>query len=112
MPSKRRTPKLPRSVEIAGHRVQVRIRDLKSNPFGQYWPDDKIIEIDRTHYHEDRDAAWLTLRHEMMEATLYLSGVGWKTKYDQEPVVRALEQLFFPAWGAANRRAGRSICDD
>lgn len=107
-----RTPKLPRSVEIAGQRVQIRIKDLKGEALGQYWPDDLLIEIDRAHYHDDRDAAWMTLRHEMMEATLFISGVGWKTKYDQEPVVRALEQLFFPAWSAANRRAGRRLSDD
>ena len=39
-----------------------------------------------------------TIRHEMMEASLLLSGVGWLESYEQEAVVRCMEEIFFPAW--------------
>ena len=34
----------------------------------------------------------------MMEASLLISGVGWLENYDQEAVVRCMEEIFFPAW--------------
>jgi hypothetical protein len=66
--------------------------------YGQFTFDDRLIEIDRDHLKEDPAGALETLRHEMMEAALLLTGVGFMEKYDQEPVVRAMEQAFFPAW--------------
>lgn len=99
--------RLPRSLEVAGQTVAIRIRDL-GDTYGQFWPDEKLIEIDRTHLAENPDQAWLTLRHELMEASLFLSGVGYMEKYDQEPVVRAMEQIFFPVWDrACASRRGR-----
>lgn len=66
--------------------------------YGQFTFDDRLIEIDRDHLKDDPAGALETLRHEMMEAALLLTGVGFMEKYDQEPVVRAMEQAFFPAW--------------
>jgi hypothetical protein len=101
--SKKRSPRRPpRSVEVAGQKVRVRIRDLE-DAFGQFWPDERLIEIDRTHLANDPDEAWLTFRHELMEAALFLSGVGYMETYQQEPVVRAMEQVFFPVWDRLNR---------
>ena len=39
-----------------------------------------------------------TIRHEMMEASLLLTGIGFAEKYYQEPIVRCMEEIFFPAW--------------
>lgn len=89
--------KLPRSVEVAGCRVAVRVTRLQDT-YGQFTFDDRLIEIDRDHLRDDPAEALNTLRHELMEAALLLSGVGFMERYDQEPVVRAMEQVFFPAW--------------
>lgn len=89
--------RLPRSIEVAGCRVAVRVTKL-TDTYGQFTFDDRLIEIDRDHLREDPAEALNTLRHEMMEAALLLSGVGFMKRYDQEPVVRAMEQVFFPAW--------------
>jgi hypothetical protein len=88
---------LPRSIEIAGCRVAIRAASL-GDTYGQFTFDDRLIEIDRDHLKDDPAGALETLRHEMMEAALLLTGVGFMEKYDQEPVVRAMEQAFFPAW--------------
>lgn len=74
--------------------------------YGQFTFDDRLIEIDRTHLHDDPKGAVETLRHELMEAALLLTGVGFMDRYDQEPVVRAMEQAFFPAWERVLGRLG------
>ena len=52
-----------------------------------------------------RDKALLaTVRHEMMEASLLLSGVGFLESYEQEAVVRCMEEIFFPAWAQFLKR--------
>jgi hypothetical protein len=85
-----------KSVSIAGYRIPVRVKDL-DDCYGRYLPDAKVIEIDRG---TTKDAKLLreTLRHEMVEASLYLSGVAYSDTYSQEPIVRALDELFWPAW--------------
>lgn len=104
--------RLPRSIEVAGQRVRVRVSDLEDT-YGQFTFDDRLIEIDRKHLHEDPAGAIDTLRHELMEAALFLSGVGFMDRYDQEPVVRAMEQVFFPAWDKLlpRLRAGLGVCE-
>lgn len=92
----RRINPMLKSVSIAGHRIPIRVKDL-DECYGQYLPDAKVIEIDRK---TTKDAKLFreTLRHEMVEAALFLSGVAYSDTYSQEPIVRALDELFWPAW--------------
>jgi len=39
-----------------------------------------------------------------MEAALLLSGVGFSERYEQEAVVRCMEEIFFPAWDVIVKR--------
>ena len=98
----RRLSSMLKSVSIAGHRIPIRVRDL-DDCYGQYLPDAKVIELDRKTV---KDAKLLreTLRHEMVEAALFLSGVSYSDVYTQEPIVRALDELFWPAWEKVNRK--------
>jgi hypothetical protein len=88
--------KLPKTIAIAGHNVKLHFVPL-GGCFGQYDHDRKIISIDRE-AHITALSVLETIRHEMMEASLLLSGVGFSDKYDQEIVVRCMEEIFFPAW--------------
>lgn len=45
-----------------------------------------------------------TLRHELMEASLCISGVGFCETFEQEAVVRCMDEVFFPAWDRLNKR--------
>ena len=66
-----------------------------------YFHDKKTIQINS----DIRDRALLaTIRHEMMEASLLLSGVGFLESYEQEAVVRCMEEIFFPAWAQFLKR--------
>lgn len=85
---------LPKSVLIAGRRIKIKLAEL-DDCFGQYRHDDRVILINK-----EINGFMLktTLRHEMLEASLLLSGVGWCENYEQEAVVRCIDEVFFPAW--------------
>ena len=46
----------------------------------------------------DVEVYMTTLRHEMIHAVLAISGISYLKKYEEEPIVRAIENIFFPAW--------------
>lgn len=87
---------LPTKVSIAGQ--VVRVRKGKLDAYGQYEHDDRTIWISDAI--REKKVEWETLRHEMIEASLLISGVGWLERYQQEAVVRCIEEIFFPAWEA------------
>ena len=94
---------LPKTVSIAGRRVKLALVPFSgdSPDYGLYLHDKKTIEINNT---LKGKALIHTIRHEMMEASLLLSGVGWLENYDQEAIVRCMEEIFFPAWEAFLKR--------
>lgn len=88
--------KYPKTIAIAGHNIKLQFVTL-SDCYGQYEHDRKTILIDKE-YHSSNIGVLETIRHEMLEASLLLAGVGFSDKYDQEIVVRCIEEIFFPAW--------------
>ena len=88
---------LPKSISIAGRWVKLELVPFNgdSPDFGLYLHDKKTIEINKN---LKGKTLLNTIRHEMMEASLLISGVGWLENYDQEAVVRCMEEIFFPAW--------------
>ena len=88
--------KLPKTITIGGCKIKIQVKDLE-DLHGQFLYDKKVIEINSTLL-EDPKELKETIRHEMVEAALLLAGVGWGELYDQEPVVRALDNIFWPAW--------------
>jgi len=87
--------KLPTSVKIAGQRIKIKKGKLE-DAYGQYEHESRVIWISNT-LKDDREIL-TTLRHEILEASLLISGVGWLEKYDQEPIVRCVDEVFWPAW--------------
>ena len=101
--------KFPKTVMIAGRRIKLVVRAFKgadSGTFGEYFHDDKLIQINTG---LDDKVMLVTLRHEMMEASLYLSGLAWAERYEQESIVRCMEEIFFPAWGVIVKRLGFDV---
>ena len=93
----------PKTISIAGHRIKLEVVPLSGEdpPYGLYFHDKKLIQINAN----IRDKTLLnTIRHEMMEASLLLSGVGFLETYEQEAVVRCMEEIFFPAWAQFLKR--------
>jgi len=96
--------KFPKTVSIAGRRVRLVVKPFKgadSDTFGEYFHDEKLIQINTGLTDE---VALVTLRHEMMEASLFLSGLAWAERYEQEAIVRCMEEIFFPAWDVIVKR--------
>ena len=99
--------KLPKTVTIAGKRIKLVVEEFKgvdSGTFGEYFHDDKLIQINTGLSDDD---SLTTLRHEMMEASLFISGLAWAERYEQESVVRCMEEIFFPAWEVILKRIER-----
>lgn len=91
--------KLPSSVKIAGQRVKIKVSKLE-DAYGQYEHESRVIWISNAI--KDERVMITTLRHEILEASLLISGVGWSEKYDQEPIVRCVDEVFWPAWESLN----------
>jgi len=86
--------KIPESISIGGVEFKITIRDLNGD-FGEMKFDRREIRIAPD---LDDDDFLTTLRHEMLHAALTVAGHSYAEKYDEEPIVRALENIFFPAW--------------
>lgn len=85
--------KIPGFISIGGLDFRVILREMSD--CGQMLFDRREILISSALSNQD---AIDTLRHEMLHAALYISGHSFGEKYEEEPIVRALENIFFPAW--------------
>lgn len=87
--------RIPRSVVIGGRRVVIRLVDDREldGSYGDYSSDRKEIRLAR-----GEDGKVATLRHEMVHAALDIGGVGWCKKFEEEAIVRCLDEIFWPAW--------------
>jgi len=75
------------------------IVDPKLEAWGEYHADDrKIVIASRTL--DKQSTLRETLRHEMLHAALDICGLSYIKGFDryEECYVRALENVFFPAW--------------
>ena len=88
--------KLPTKVDIAGHSIPIIRVKMVDDTYAQYEHEKRTIFVD-INIKDDRTFI-TSLRHEVLEASLLLSGVGWSEKYDQEPIVRCVDEIFWPAW--------------
>lgn len=94
--------RLPKTVRVAGQVVQILREDLSDDGlFGYYSHDRKVIILAK----DLKDKVLLnTLRHELMEASLCISGVGFCESMEQEAIVRCMEEVFFPVWERIQKR--------
>lgn len=93
----------PRAIDVAGHKVKLAFVPL-NELFGQYHHDRKLIEVNAGISEREK---LLTIRHELMEASLLISGVGFGEAYQQEQIVRCMEEVFFPAWDTLLKRLAK-----
>ena len=94
--------RIPTSIQIAGQKIKIRVRDTDGDLYGQFHFDKKIIDVD-IKVSKSPKMFFETMRHEIFEACLLLGGVGWGEKYDQEQVVRCMDELVYPAVERLNK---------
>ena len=86
-------PSIP-SVSIGGVRIKIRIVDQED--WGTFHGDAREITISKRAVVEGKFLP--TLMHEMLHAALFISGITWAIESNmEEAVVRAIENLYFPA---------------
>ena len=96
-PRKQKPFSLPETVDVAGHTLSVKVTaDIAE--LGNFDLDTLSLCI-RADLLQSPVLAMETLRHELMHAALRLGGISFVlTDGVEEGVVRAMEQLFIPAW--------------
>ena len=89
-----------KSVNVAGKKL--RVKTAIGTDLGTYSHDDATIHL---HPEQSASSARETLRHEMVHATIAISGVGYALPNGvEEALVRALDSIFFPAWEAVETK--------
>ncbi len=87
---------VPKSVTMAGVRVRINFRDLGDDEcYGLYSHRRKRITIDKSLKGKELID---TIRHEMLHAALGISGLAFCESYEEEAIVRCMDEIFFPAW--------------
>jgi len=81
---------------MAGVRVRINFRDLGDDEcYGLYSHRRKRITIDKSLKGKELID---TIRHEMLHAALGISGLAFCESYEEEAIVRCMDEIFFPAW--------------
>jgi hypothetical protein len=89
--------KTPRSVSIGGQKFKILFRDLENDDWGQMLFDDRQILLSKKCLANPKILKD-TLRHEVIHAALAVSGCSFADRFDEESIVRAIDNIFFPAW--------------
>ena len=98
--------KIPSIKRVTIGGVKIRVKVVRSDDWGGYRHDDRVIEIGQMATGSRRDYIE-TLRHEMTHAALQIGGVGFSDVYDEESIVRCLETIFWPAWSRVSKRLAK-----
>lgn len=90
---------IPKSITMAGIRVRIKFRDLGDDDcYGLYSHRRKLITIDKTLKGKE---LLETIRHEMIHAALGISGLAYCEAYEEEAIVRCMDEIFFPRGNAS-----------
>jgi hypothetical protein len=91
-------------ITIGGTKITVKVVDQEE--WGNFYGDAKTITISKRAIQEG--IFMQTLLHEMLHAAFFVSGITWA--FDQnmeEAVVRAIENIYFPAVASMEQRSKR-----
>ena len=92
----------PKEIQIGGRTITVRI-DPKIESWGEYHADNaEIVLASRTLEKQSRLRE--TLRHEMMHAALDITGLSYLERFEEESVVRCIDNIFHPAWDKVRKQ--------
>lgn len=95
--------KLPKHVMIGGQKFRIVIGTLDNGDYGRMYFDERKIVIS-TACLSKSSILRETLRHEVLHASLHISGVSFLERYEEETIVRAMETIFFPAWDSIHKQ--------
>lgn len=102
----KRSFRIPKSMPIAGQKIKIEVKEFNGDLYGQFRFDKKTIDVD-VKVAASKKLFMETMQHEVFEACLLLSGVGWGEKYDQEQIVRCKDELYHPAMARLEKQIKR-----
>tara|TARA_R110002020_G_scaffold34539_2_gene104986 strand:- start:15395 stop:15697 length:303 start_codon:yes stop_codon:yes gene_type:complete len=91
---------IPKQVTIGGQKVKIAWGEL-DDCYGTYDHSRRKIILDKKLNNGD---VLPTLRHELMHAAFDISGLSFCERWEEEAVVRCMEQVFFPAYERVLKR--------
>jgi hypothetical protein len=86
----------PTEINIGGKTIAIRI-DPKLESWGEYRGDDAEIVLAAKTITK-QSSLRETLRHEMLHAALDIAGLSYLERFEEEAVVRCIDNIFHPAW--------------
>lgn len=93
----------PTEISIGGRTITVRIDPKLEDAWGMYHCDDaQIVLSPRTL--DKQSTLRETLRHEMLHAALDICGMSYLERYEEEAIVRCIENVFHPAWDKVRKQ--------
>lgn len=92
----------PKTVTIGGKKIAVKI-DAAMESWGEYHSDKAEIRL-AVRCLGNHAALRETLRHEMVHAALDIAGLTYLKNFEEEAIVRCLDQIFHPAWDIVNKQ--------
>lgn len=95
-------PVPPPVVSVGGRIIVIRV-DPTLEGWGEYRADDKeIVLASRTL--DKQSNLRETLRHEILHAALDIGGIAYLEGYEEEAIVRCIENIFHPAWETVRKQ--------
>lgn len=92
--------KIPKQVTIGGQKIKIAWGEL-DDCYGTYDHERRKITLDKK---LSNGEVLSTLRHELMHASFDVSGLSFCESWEEEAVVRCMEQVFFPAYERVIKR--------
>ena len=84
-----------RSIDVLGHRIKIEYKTWACGQFGSCDPDNKLIKLSHACLDDD-ELHWATLTHEVMHMIMWLTGISFMERNDEEVYVRCFENLVLP----------------
>lgn len=92
----------PTEISIGGRTLSVRV-EPGLEPWGEYRGDEGVIALSPRALGKSSSLRE-TLRHEMLHAALDISGISYLERFEEEAVVRCIDNIFHPAWDVVRRK--------
>jgi len=83
------------NITVLGHKIKIEYKTWSDGQFGSCDPDNKLIKLSHACLDDD-ELHWATLTHEVMHMIMWLTGISFMERNDEEVYVRCFENLVLP----------------
>lgn len=87
---------IPQTILLGGKRIRIKVAEME-DAYGQFDGDKMVITLSTEIVGNPKQVISI-LRHEMLHAHFFITGQTYAETFNEESVVRAMENIFFPAY--------------